>query len=75
MKYKIENEGGKTPIEPTVTLSFEREPDGSVNVMASGWYVLTFGLDGRITRCGAVPSDIGFKVDSNGRVLVHNERA
>lgn len=74
MRYKIKIETDKKLVaEPEVTLTFEREPDGSVNVMADGWYILTFETSGKIKRCGSVPSGIGFKVDEKGHVLTTKE--
>jgi len=73
MRYNIIDKKKPTSVEPTVNLSFEREEDGSVNVMADRWYILTFETNGKIQRCASVPSGIGFKVDEKGHVLTTKE--
>jgi hypothetical protein len=72
MKYRIGTEKSKP--EPEVSLTFNREPDGSVNVMANDWYILTFEIDGRIQRCACVPPDLGFQVDKQGHVKTIDEK-
>jgi hypothetical protein len=72
MKYKIGKE--KSQREPEVSLTFNREPNGDVNVMANDWYILTFQIDGTVKRCGCIPSDLGFRVDSKGHIITTDEK-
>jgi hypothetical protein len=73
MKYKLDNEKKEKP-EPEVRLTLKRDSEGAVCLMADDWYILTFESDGQIKRCRCVPSNLGFKVDSLGRVLLINEQ-
>jgi hypothetical protein len=61
-------------VEPRVRLFLKREGD-TVDLMAqkegcSAFYILTFHQSGVIRRPECVPEDIGFAVDSQGRIEI-----
>jgi hypothetical protein len=73
MKYVL-SQNGFSNCEPKVRLFLQREGD-TVDLMAqkegcSPFYILTFHKSGVIRRVENVPEDIGFAVDSKGRIEI-----
>ena len=54
----------------SIEISIKRGYDGSVIVKSGSYVLLMFMTDGNILLSTNVPEDLGFKLDSRGRIKI-----
>lgn len=54
---------------PAVTVSLRENSNGTVDLMAKGYTIGTFGTDGKLALASGVPSSAA-AVDNRGRMLI-----